>query len=354
VSGLGGELFSEPNQPRAINRIIKRLSQAGCARVLIEGGSYQSVLIAALRAADLPVVIVNPRRVREFAKSIGRLAKTDEIDVRVLALFGERPEPPLRELADEQTQSLRMLWVRREQLIEMLVMEENRLEHAPVKAKAVQHNLRSHIDYLRKQIKQADDDLDREVRNSPLWDKYELLSSVPGGGSGAQRCTALGPARVGSAQPRRDRRAGGRVTLDSQYGRFRFEASDWLLHRLAPRGAILSRGRTIENPEIRASYTKGNPAMNEAFQQALKAQDLEVIRKVPKTDLHNHGVAGADPASVEEILGRRFAPLDHKLRSMAEMHAWASENLGNINPKLGPSVARGGVCSCDLGRPGAL
>lgn len=78
--------------------------------------------------------------------------------------------------------------------------------------------------------------------------------------------------------------------------------------------------------------------MDEAFQQALKAQDLEAIRKVPKTDLHNHGVAGADPASVEEILGRRFTPLDHKLTSMAEMHAWASENLGNINPKLGPRL----------------
>jgi len=180
--GSEGEVFSEPNQPRTINRIIKRLSPAGCARVLIEGGSYQSVLIAALRAAELPVVIVNPRRVREFAKSIGRLAKTDEIDARVLALYGERTEPPLRELADEQTQSLRTLSVRREQLIEMLVMEENRLEHVPAKAKAVRHNLSSHIDYLRKQMKQADDDLDREVRNSPLWDKYEMLSSVPGVG----------------------------------------------------------------------------------------------------------------------------------------------------------------------------
>jgi transposase len=131
--GSKGELFSEPNQPRAINRIIKRLSPAGCARVLIEGGSYQSVLIAALRAAELPVVIVNPRRVREFAKSIGQLAKTDEIDARVLALYGERTEPPLRELADEQIQSLRTLWVRREQIIEMLVMEENRLEHVPAR-----------------------------------------------------------------------------------------------------------------------------------------------------------------------------------------------------------------------------
>jgi len=127
-------------------------------------------------------VIVNPRRVREFAKSIGQLAKTDAIDARVLALYGERIEPPLRELRDEQTQSLRAQWVGREQLIEMLVMEENRLEHAPVRAKAVRHNLRSHIDYLRKQVKQADDDLDRPVRNSPLWPKYEMLNSVPGVG----------------------------------------------------------------------------------------------------------------------------------------------------------------------------
>jgi len=180
--GSGGEQFSEPNELRAIKRIAKRLSQAGCERVLIEGGSYQSVLIAALRAAELPVVVVNPRRVREFAKSIGQLAKTDDIDAGMLALYGERTQPPLRELPDEQSQTLRASWVRREQLIQMLVMEENRLEHAAENAKAVRHNLRSHIDYLQKQIKQADDDLDRGVRNSALWDKYEILSSVPGVG----------------------------------------------------------------------------------------------------------------------------------------------------------------------------
>lgn len=180
--GSQGEQFSEANEPRAIKRIAKRLCHAGCARVLIEGGSYQSVLIAGLRTAELPVVIVNPRRVREFARSIGQLAKTDKIDARILALYGEQTNPPLRELPDEQNQALRALWVRREQLIEMLVMEGNRLEHVAEKAKAVRRNLRAHIAYLRKQIKQADDDLDREVRNSALWDKYEMLSSVPGVG----------------------------------------------------------------------------------------------------------------------------------------------------------------------------
>jgi transposase len=177
--GSNGELFAEPNQARAIARLAKRLAKMGCARVLIEGGSYQNILVGALRAAELPVVIINPRRVREFAKSIGQLAKTDHIDARVLADYGERIQPPVRELPDKQNQALRGLWVRREQLIEMLGMEENRLEHAP---KALYRNLRAHIAYLRKQIKQADHDLDREVRNSALWDTYKLLSSVPGVG----------------------------------------------------------------------------------------------------------------------------------------------------------------------------
>ena len=177
--GSNGELFAEPNQSRAIARLAKRLAKLNCARVLIEGGSYQNVLVAGLRAAELPVVIINPRRVREFAKSIGQLAKTDHIDARVLADYGERIQPPVRELPGKQSQALRGLWVRREQLIEMLGMEENRLEHAP---KALHRSLEAHIAYLRKQIKQTDHDLDREVRNSALWDTYELLSSVPGVG----------------------------------------------------------------------------------------------------------------------------------------------------------------------------
>jgi len=177
--GSAGELWSQDNEPRAIGQLSKRLAQANCARVLIEGGSYQNLLVVALRAAELPVVIINPRRIRDFAKSLGQFAKTDRIDARVLALYGERNQPPLRELPDEQTQALRALWVRREQLIEMLVMEENRLEHV---LKPLEHGLRAHIDYLRKQIKQADDDLDATVRDSSLWDRYELLTSVPGVG----------------------------------------------------------------------------------------------------------------------------------------------------------------------------
>jgi adenosine deaminase len=97
--------------------------------------------------------------------------------------------------------------------------------------------------------------------------------------------------------------------------------------------------------------------MNEEFQQALRAEDLEAIRRCPKTDLHNHGWAGADPASVEAILGRTLAPLDHKLASMDEMHAWVGERFGSLDPKLRPQLfeaafvraARDGVVRFELG-----
>jgi hypothetical protein len=78
--------------------------------------------------------------------------------------------------------------------------------------------------------------------------------------------------------------------------------------------------------------------MNKDFQRALKAHDLEAIRRFPKADLHNHGWAGADPASVGAILGRRIVPLNHKLTSMKEMHDWAGEYFGNPDPKLRPQL----------------
>lgn len=97
--------------------------------------------------------------------------------------------------------------------------------------------------------------------------------------------------------------------------------------------------------------------MNEEFQQALKAEDLDAIRRCPKTDLHNHGWAGADPASVAAIFGTRFAPLDRRLTSMDQMHAWAGRHFGNPDPKLRPRLfeaafvraARDGVVRFELG-----
>jgi transposase len=176
-----GEQLSLPNNERAANALVKRLLPLGCARIVVEAtGGYETVVVAALHASGLPVVLVNPRWIRSFARGLGLLAKTDRIDARTLALYAERAEFKARQLPDAETRELRALCARRDDLLEMLGAEENRLEHAP---KRLQREIRGHIDYLRKRLKQLDHDIDRAVRGSELWrQKDRLLDSVPGVG----------------------------------------------------------------------------------------------------------------------------------------------------------------------------
>ena len=103
-----GEQFSLANDGRALRSLIKRLARVRCARIVVEAtGGYETLLVAGLQAAELPVVLVNPRWVRSFARSLGQLAKTDRIDARVLALYAERAELKVRELPNQQTRERR-------------------------------------------------------------------------------------------------------------------------------------------------------------------------------------------------------------------------------------------------------
>lgn len=176
-----GELFWEANDERAVARLVKRLKPLGCTRIVLEAtGGYETLLAAALAAQGLPVVVVNPRWARDFAKSIGQLAKTDRLDAKGLAQYAERPELQVRELPDQQTRELKALCARREELVEMLVAEQHRLEHAPQR---LRREINGHIDYLRKRLKRLDHDIDQAVRGSELWrEKGALLTSVPGVG----------------------------------------------------------------------------------------------------------------------------------------------------------------------------
>jgi transposase len=135
---------------------------------------------AALSVAGLPVAIVNPRHVRDFARSTGKLAKTDTLDARMLAFMGEALKPPARPLLDAETQKLEALLTRRRQLLEMLVAETHRhdMAHATVRPR-----IHKHIQWLKKQLADVDTDLGDAIRKSPVWrEKDELLQSVPGVG----------------------------------------------------------------------------------------------------------------------------------------------------------------------------
>jgi transposase len=135
---------------------------------------------AALAAAGLPVVVINPKRVRDFAKASGVLAKTDRIDARVLALFGQIIAPPVRALPDEEQRELMELLDRRMQLVVMRAQEKARLTTVlPV----ARRDIKEHIAWLDKRITRFEHDLDRRLRKSAVWkEKVELLDSVPGVG----------------------------------------------------------------------------------------------------------------------------------------------------------------------------
>jgi transposase len=179
----GGETWSTPNDDQSAPALVTRLAALKPVLIVLEAtGGLERRLLAALLAAKLPAVVVNPRQVRDFAKAMGQLAKTDSLDARILALFAERIRPPVRRAPDEQTVELDALIVRRRQLVDMITAEKNRLAAAPPSQRVVRA-IRKTIAWLEKQLDDVDQDLDKSVRNSPAWkDKDEAFRSVPGVG----------------------------------------------------------------------------------------------------------------------------------------------------------------------------
>jgi transposase len=169
------------NGSAGIADLLARLRPLAPEIVVLEAtGGYERAVAAALAAAGLPVVVVNPRQVRDFAKSTGQRAKTDRVDAAILALFGERVQPAVRPLSDETTEDLGALLLRRRQLTDMLVAEKNRLGLA---RKPVRKSLKQHIAYLERELRITESELTDAIEASPIWRvKDDLLQSTPGVG----------------------------------------------------------------------------------------------------------------------------------------------------------------------------
>jgi transposase len=176
-----GETGTVANDDEGIRTLVDRGQALSPTLIVLEAtGGYETAVVAALAAAGLPVVVANPRQVRDFAKAMGQLAKTDALDAQVLALFAERVQPAPRPLPDDALQALDALLTRRRQLVEMLTAERNRLF---VARPPVRRDLQQHIRFLERRLREADDDLHTAVKASPAWRvKADLLQSVPGVG----------------------------------------------------------------------------------------------------------------------------------------------------------------------------
>ena len=164
-----------------VGELVSQMEDLSPALVLLEAsGGLELPLVAALAAAALPVVVVNPRQVRDFARATGTLAKTDALDAAVLAHFAEAVRPPVRPLRDAETQALNALAARRHQVMIMLVSEKNRLSSATI---AVRPRIEAHIAWLERELDDLDEGLRQTLRQSPVWrEKEDLLRTVPGVG----------------------------------------------------------------------------------------------------------------------------------------------------------------------------
>jgi transposase len=172
--------FRCPNKASAFGGLIAELISLRPALIVLEAtGGLEIRVVSALHAAGLPVVVVNPRQVRDFAKALGQLAKTDRLDARVLAHFAAAIKPPLRPIKSKEAQELDALTGRRSQLIEMLTDEKNRRSSAP--SDTVRDKIKEHIDWLEECIAELDEQLKALLQSSTDWQaKDEILQSVPG------------------------------------------------------------------------------------------------------------------------------------------------------------------------------
>jgi transposase len=167
------------NKASAFGELIAELISLRPALIVLEAtGGLEMRVVSALHAAGLPVVVVNPRQVRDFAKALGQLAKTDRLDARVLAHFAAAIKPALRPIKSKEEQELDALTGRRSQLIEMLIDEKNRRASA---TDTVSDKIKEHIDWLEECIAELDEQLKALLQSSPHWQaKDEILQSVPG------------------------------------------------------------------------------------------------------------------------------------------------------------------------------
>lgn len=259
-----GEVQQFPNDAAGHAALLAWARPLGPATLVLEAtGGYERAAAAALAAAGLPVVIVNPRQVRDFARSTGQLAKTDRLDAAVLALFAERVQPAPRPLTDAATAELAEVLTRRQQLQDMLTMEKNRLA---LTRSRVRRDVQAHIRWLEKRVHESDDDLRQLIEASPVWRVQDaLLRSVPGIGPVVSR-TLLGLLpELGQLTRKQIAALVGVAPLARDSGQWRGRRVIWG-GRAAVRKALFMAALVASrrNPVLQAFYTRlraaGKPA----------------------------------------------------------------------------------------------
>ena len=251
------EAFAVARDGKGLETLVERLRALDVALIVLEAtGGFETTVAAALAGAGLPLAVVNPRQIRDFARALGKLAKTDAIDAKVIAIFAEKIRPQARPIASQQAQRLGELVARRRQIVEMIGMEQNRRRRAGEKRLIKQ--IDRHIAFLEKELAEVDSDIDAGVRASPVWrETEELLTSVPGVGPVTARTLIAELPELGQL----DRRKLAALVGVAPFNR---NSGTWRGHRMISGGRtsvrtvlyMASLAAIRFNPVIRANYQR--------------------------------------------------------------------------------------------------
>ena len=259
------ELKTFSNTERELPALVCFLQGISASAIVLEAtGGFARAAVNAMALAALPVVVVNPRQIRDFARSVGLLAKTDAIDAQIIARFAEAVRPELRPLKDLETQKLEELNHRRRQIVEMITAEKNR--HAMATEKRVRRDIQVHINWMEKRLKNINDDIDDLIRTSPIWrQKEKILTSVLGVGPVVSTTLLCGLPELGTLSARKLAALVGVAPFNRDSGQSRGRRSCWG-GRAHVRAALYMAALTASrcNPVIRDFYLRlrlaGKPA----------------------------------------------------------------------------------------------
>jgi transposase len=250
------DVFFVTHDEAGIDTLISRLLEEHPVLVILEAtGGFERAVVAALATEGLPVAVVNPRQVRDFARATGRLAKTDRIDARVLARFAEAIRPAPKPLPEEEIRALQGILARRRQLVGMLTAENNRL---PTASKPVAKRIATHIRWLEKELSRTDRDLEEAIKSSPtLGENEALLRSVPGVGPVLARTLLAQVPELGTLTHKRVAALVGVAPLNRDSGTLRGRRSIWggraEVRAALYMGALVAARR---NPVVREFYER--------------------------------------------------------------------------------------------------
>jgi len=250
-----GEHKSFTNDEAGIAQMTDCLGRLSPEMILFEAtGGWQMNAVNALAARRLPVVVINPRQVRDFAKATGQLAKTDAIDAGILAHFAEAVRPEIRELKPLEARKLEALNTRRRQIVEMLTAERNRLTTAP---EWTRPDIEDLIAFLKKRLATINRDINKLIRQSPLWrEKDKILKSFPGVGPVTASTMLSDLPELGSLNPKAIAALVGVAPLNCDSGKHQGKRKIWGGRACVRLLFMCAKTAVRCNPVIRGFYER--------------------------------------------------------------------------------------------------